>query len=645
MHFSRRCGVTVMKRRVNPTRLVVIAATFAVLMVSCGPWRGSEPLNVLFIVVDTLRADHLGCYGYDEVDTPHMDDLASQGARFHTVVTSAPVTAPSVATLVTSTFPCFHGVRDNELFSLNPDLPGLASVFRRAGYETAGFVGSAVLDRRYGFGEGFDYYDDDMSVEFPVYSESYLPQTDELQGTQRRAEHVTDAALRWLMEHGKDASFFCFVHYFDPHDPYDPPPPFSGRYPESPYDGEIAYTDDHVGRLLSGLEDLGLDAGTLVVLTADHGEGLGEHAERTHGFFLYDSTVLVPLVFRLPGVIRPGSVFESQVRTADVMPTILDLARLPVPETAQGVSVAPALRGEGDLRDRHAYVETFHTLYSYRWHELRGIRTGAWKYVRAPEAELYDLRVDPGERENVIQVMPEVASRLEDSLSIVEERLEAGSGPYGASASEHDDEMAEKMRVLGYIGDSSRRGDDLPSPDGDYPDPKAKIAGLNARQKAGGFLRIAAGLMLKGEFEAALRKVEDARLAAPDYAEVQATEGLILVRKGDLDKGIELLEIAVEKDPRAQMAHQTLNNLGLAYLERGECEKAIEALERSLKARHDYYNAMYNLGLAHEKCGDPGEAARSYEAFLGQDPNLDAEFLRSVKARIESLTSSRGDGD
>jgi len=635
----------VLKRRVNKTGLAVVVTAIAVFVVSCGSWRSSEPLNVLFIVVDTLRADHVGCYGYDEVDTPHIDDLAARGARFRTVVTSAPVTAPSVATLVTSTFPCFHGVRDNELFSLNTDLPSLASVFRGAGYETAGFVGSAVLDRRYGFGEGFDHYDDDMSAEFPVYSGSYLPQTQELQGTQRRADRVTDAALRWIREHGKDGPFFCFVHYFDPHDPYDPPPPFGGRYSDSPYDGEIAYTDEQVGRLLHEVENSSQDGDVLIVLTADHGEGLGEHAERTHGFFLYDSTVLVPLVFHLPDVISPNTIFESQVRTADVMPTILDLAGLPVPETAQGLSLAPALRGEEDLRDRNAYVETFHTLYSYEWHELQALRTPDWKYVRAPEAELYDLRADPGEKKNLFQVKPEPASKLEGSLAVLEERLESGSERYRASESERDDEMAAKMRVLGYVGDSSRRGEDLPSPGGDYPDPKRRISRLNARQEAGGHLRLAAGLMLKGEFEAALEKVGAARRAAPDYAEVQATEGLILVRSGDLDKGIELLETALEKDPRAQMAHQTLNNLGLAYLERGECEKAIEALESSLNARHDYYNAMYNLGLAHEKCGDPGEAVRAYEAFLRRNPDLDPELLRSVEARIERLTSTQRDGD
>jgi tetratricopeptide (TPR) repeat protein len=303
------------------------------------------------------------------------------------------------------------------------------------------------------------------------------------------------------------------------------------------------------------------------------------------------------------------------------MPTILDLAGLPVPETAQGVSLAPALRGEADLQDMDAYVETFHTLYSYNWHELQGIRTGLWKYVRAPEAELYDLGSDPAELTNLAEVSTEVM--------------------FKASRSEHDTEMLEKMRALGYVGGSSRHARDLPSAGGDSPDPKTKITGLNARQEAGGHLRIAAALMMKGDFEAALERVEDARRVAPDYAEVPATEGLILVRSGDLDKGMDLLKLAIERDPQAQMVHQTLNNLGLAYLERGQCDLAIETLKRSLRLKEDYHNAMYNLGLAYQGCGDSEEAVRAYETLLEANPNLDPTFLRSVRARVEKLTSNR----
>jgi len=622
-------------------RLVLPLVGVLILSSSCGGWGHGERLNVLFIIVDTLRADHLGCYGHGDIQTPHIDDLASDGARFITVVTSAPVTAPSVASLVTSTHPNFHGVRDNEFFSLNPELPNLAAVFRRAGYATAGFVGSVVLDRRYGFAEGFDHYDDDMSEEFKIYDETYTPQKDELQGTQRRAEEVTRAALQWLKAHGRQKPFLCFVHYFDPHDPYDPPPPFSDGYPGSPYDGEIAYTDAQIGALLTGIMELELNDRTLVVLTGDHGEGLGEHSERTHGFFLYDSTVLVPLIFHFPPAIPAGSAFASQIRTVDVMPTILELVGLPVPETAQGTSLAPALRGEEELRDREAYVETFHTLYSYNWHELQAIRTPRWKYIRAPGPELYDIQADPLELKNRVRTNSELTSEMEVSLAAMEDRLRVGSGPYAAFRPEHDAEMVEKMRALGYVGGPSRVAMEQPKPGGDYPDPKEKIAELNARQEAGGLLRVAAALMLQGDFEAALERTAAARRVAPGYTEVLATEGLILVRRGNLDEGITLMETAIEKNPRAQMLYQTLNNLGLAYLDRGECDKAIETLKRSLEAKQDYSNAMYNLGLAHERCGHPDEAVRAYDRFLKANPKLDPALLRSVRDRMESLSPAR----
>jgi choline-sulfatase len=633
-----------MKLSLRPAQVILLLAGILLLANSCrGPEDGRR-FNVLFIIVDTLRADHLGCYGNNGVRTPYIDDLASQGARFSTVVTAAPVTAPSVTSLLTGTFPVFHGVRDNELFCLNPDLPTLASLFRRAGYATAGFVGSVVLDRRYGFGQGFDHYDDDMSGELRIYDQGYIPQKDELQGTQRRAEDVTEVALRWLRVHGKEKPFLCFVHYFDPHDPYDPPPPFNQEYAASPYDGEIAYADAQIGVLLKGIRDLGVEDKTLVVLTADHGEGLGEHGERTHGFFLYDSTILVPLIFRLHGVIPSGGTFQSQARTVDVMPTILDLAGVTLPETAQGASLAGGLTGRKTLEDRDAYVETFHTLYSYNWHELQAIKTRRWKYVRAPEPELYDLHSDAGERENLAGADPETTSRMERSLESLEERLEAGAAPFRATRSEHDEEMVDKMRALGYLGGASHRGGELPSPGGDLPDPKVKMAELSARQEAGGHLRVAVTMMMRGEFQEALEQTAEARKIAPDYAEIQATEGLILARKGDLDQGIALMESAIEKDPRAQMVHQTLNNLGLAYLGKGECEKAIATIEKSLAVRPDYANAMYNLGLAHEKCGDPKAALEAYEAYLKAAPNLDPALVRSVKTRMEKLRSSAAGG-
>ncbi len=465
-----------MQFRRTPGRLVVLSLVALALSSSCGRPQHSDPANILLIIVDTLRADHLGCYGHEQARTPNIDALASQGAKFDQVVTSATVTAPSVASMLTSTSPCFHGVRDNELFSLNQDLQTLATVLRDAEYSCAAFVSSVVLDERYGFANGFHYYDDEMNEDYKVYDPAQATQAEELRGTQRRADKVTAAALGWLKDHENDGPFMCLVHYFDPHDPYDPPPPYDHAFRESPYDGEISFTDLQIGLLLDGLKKYRLDRNTLVVLTADHGEGLGEHRERTHGFFIYDSTVLVPLILRMPGVIEPGASFGAQVQTLDIMPTILDLVGVTVPLTAQGKSLAPALLAGEKLEDRPAYIETFRPFYSYNWHELEAVRTDRWKYVRAPESELYDLHGDPGELNNIIETEPLMASETEFELEHLQEELAVGAAALAAERLGDDPGVAKKMRALGYLGTRSSKPKERQPGSLDLPDPKSEIA-------------------------------------------------------------------------------------------------------------------------------------------------------------------------
>ncbi len=621
-----------------------IALVFAALALagSCERRQSPKRLNVILIIVDTLRADHLRCYGCREIQSPHIDALAARGVRFENVVTSAPVTAPSIAGILTSTFPTLHGVRDNELFVLSDSLPRLSSVFRDAGYATAAFVGSAVLDRRFGFSTGFDLYDDDMSGEFPVYSPAYATQVDKLQGTQRRAADVTEAALRWI-ERGRDGRpFFCLVHYFDPHLYYDPPPPFDRMYLFSPYDGEIAYTDSQVGSLLNGIEKMDLEESTLVVFTSDHGEDLGQHGEGSHGFFLYDATLMVPLIISHPPALPSGVTVAEQARTADIMPTILDLAGLRQPETVQGASLAPILLGEERPVSRTAYAETYHTLYSYNWHEMQAVRSPDWKYVRAPEIELYDLRDDPGELDNLAAERPEVVKEMESELSGLEASLSEGRHVLRASPAAPDREMTRKMATLGYIGTTARDAGKLPEPGGDRPDPKVKVREWNVVQKARGFLRTALALDNEGRFDGALRAIAAAESIAPEYAEVPATKGLIVKHTGDLDEGIRLMESAVEMDPNSEMAHQTLNNLGLAYLEKGECEKAVSVLKRSIEIKPDYYRAMFNLGMACENCGRPAEAADAYERYLRASPAAEGEAASQLRRKIAKLRQAAG---
>ncbi len=620
--------------------ILAAAAAIPMALASCG--GGDKGPNVLFIIVDTLRADHLRCYGYRDIRTPHIDRLASRGVKFADVVTSSPVTAPSVATLITGTYPTLHEVRDNELFALSPSLPKLAGPFKEAGYRTAGFVASMVLDRRYGFADGFDHYDDDMSGEFPVYSRMYATQVEQLQGTQRRAEDVTAAALEWIEGNKRGGPFMCMVHYFDPHLYYDPPPPFDDRYFMAPYDGEVAYTDAQIGVLLNGLDESGLEEETLVVFTSDHGEDLLQHGEGSHGFFLYDATVAVPLIFSRPGELPAGVTISTQVTTADVMPTILDLAGLAVPETVQGRSLAAAVMGTEELEPTQAYIETFHTLYSYRWHEMQALRTGDWKYVRAPVPELYDLRNDPGEVNNLAESRTDRLAEFEAMLATLEEGLSHGPGHLRAELAESDDEITEKMMTLGYLGTPKRDKSSLPEPGGNYPDPKMKMREWNSIQEARTYLRTALALQKRGDLTGALHAIAAAESIAPEYAEVPATKGLIVKRSGDLEGGIELMEKAIEMDDRSEMVHQTLNNLGFAYLEKGNCDKAISALKRSVEAKPDYHKALYNLAATLEKCGRLDEAADAYARYLEVNPPRDPDAMGFLTRKIEELRAGGG---
>jgi tetratricopeptide (TPR) repeat protein len=589
-----------------------------------------------------------------------------------------------MTTILTSTYPAFNGVRDNEFFALNPALPTIASVFREAGYRTAAFVGSAVLDRRYGLDAGYDHYDDDMSAEFVLYGESYAFEREQAQGVERRAKNVTAAAIAWLEKNARRDPFFCTVHYFDPHMRYDPPPPFRERFPTSPYDGEVAYTDSQIGALLDALAKVGIRDRTLVVFTADHGEGLGQHGEGSHGYFLYDSTVLVPLVFNLQGTVAAGRVVEAQVRTVDIMPTVLELVGLEAPRTAQGASLAGAARGLGQPDDRDAYLETFHTLYSYRWHELQALRTPQWKYVRAPTRELYDLRSDPGETVNLIEERSEEAARFESALAAMEAELTDGRAPYLASRPEFEPEVVEKMRTLGYVGTDPNTRKDLPEPGGDYPDPKDMVAGLNARHEAKRLLRGALVQSERGDVDGALELATAAEELAPNYAEVLSTKGFLLSRKGELDEGIRLMEKAVEMSPDSRNLNQMLNNIGVAYINKqdyekavdrleralaalgeddahslsmnqtlsnlgiayqrlGDCENAIDRLEQSLKARYDVRTVL-NLCSTYEKCGRPDRAADELERMLREADGLDPSFAADVRKRIVELRATAPEG-
>ncbi|MHC4773857.1 MAG: sulfatase, partial [Planctomycetota bacterium] len=392
------------------------------LIAKPGAARGK---NLLLITLDTLRADRLGCYGYDLAETPVIDRLADEGVRFAHAVSAVPMTLPAHCTIMTGLYPPTHGVRDNGLFRLAGEHATLAELLQQHDYETAAFLAAFVLDARYGLDQGFNHYDDDLTLRHR------LPTPTAPHNPQRPADAVVDAALAWLNAHDAgeaDRPYFLWVHLFDPHLPYTPPEPFRSRYADRPYDGEVAFVDEQVGRLIATVEALGLADRTVTVLVGDHGEGLGDHGEDTHRHLVYESTMRVPLIIHAPGIVSPGLVIdEAAVGIVDLMPTILDLLGLDAVESCDGRS---ALAGGLDP-ERVLYIETLSPQLNDGWAPLYGLRRVADKYIDAPGPEYYDLTADPAELNNLWPEGPEaargLAARLEDMLAAFPSASDAAS--------------------------------------------------------------------------------------------------------------------------------------------------------------------------------------------------------------------------
>ncbi|MEM7354824.1 MAG: sulfatase, partial [Acidobacteriota bacterium] len=402
----------------------------------------AERLNLLLITLDTLRADRLGSYGYSAAQTPHLDALAARGLRFEQATTVMPLTLPAHASLMTGTFPAYHGVRDNGGFYLGEEAQTLAETLVAEGYRTGGFVGAFVLDSRWGIAQGFEHFFDD----FDLTEFNDAPGMDAIQ---RPGNVVVDQALDWLTSSPTDDPFFAWVHLYDPHTPYEAPEPYRSRFPATrsgAYDAEIAATDAHVGRLFEALKAAGTLRNTVVVVASDHGEMLGEHGEVTHGFFIYEAAVRIPLMIAGPAV--PARVIDEPVRLVDILPTMLGLLGIEAPAEVQGADLMPLARGER-LR-LVAHSESWFPRYHYGWSELQSIRDGRYKFIGAPRRELYDLDNDPQELDNLASREADRADRLEEALQRLLAEVTAAEGTQQGPQAV-DPETADRLRALGYL--------------------------------------------------------------------------------------------------------------------------------------------------------------------------------------------------
>jgi choline-sulfatase len=557
----------------------------------CGVPGGPPVDRIVLVTLDTVRADYIGSYGAAQAHTPNFDTVATAGVRFDSAISPTPLTLPSHASLMTALDPPGHGVRHNGIYRLSGEIPTLAERLRAAGFATAAFVGALVLDARFGLDRGFDAYDDAMS--------------DRLSGhvgyAERTADSVADAALAWL-DQAPD-KFFLWIHFYDAHAGYDPPLGFASAFASRPYQGEIAFVDSQFGRVLAELERRWPDGGTLLVVTADHGESLGEHAEATHSYSVYDATQRIPLIMSGPGLPH-GHVVGETVRLVDVAPTVIELVGAEPLSEVEGRDLRPLIDGN-EGHERVAYVETQATRLDYGWSPLLGVRTAKFKYIRAPLPELYDIVADPRELRDIAGGNPEEVVRLDRLLA---KRLASGSVSHEDTRPSVvlSDSDRERLRSLGYVvpeAGASRNSDPHATVG---PNPKDEI----------GLLRVLGEAQLDvdaGRLEAALARLEQ---SGNEGTAVRAMRASIAVATDDF--------AAAERDARAVLASQrdrpdVLLILGRALAGQGRLEEARVAIETSLLFDPAQKSAWDFLARVYERLGRTDAARDAFERARSAD--------------------------
>ncbi len=543
--------------------------------VAAGPAKPDPRPNLLLITVDTLRPDALGWVA-GKNETPAIDALAAEGARFAVAVSPVPLTLPAHASILTGLLPRRHGIHDNGQ-PLPAGVETLAQRLQRNGYLTAAFVSGFPLESTFGLDRGFSRYDDRL----PEGSEGW---------TERRAFDTTTAALGWIAK--AKTPWFVWVHYYDAHDPYEPPRSFWRPGPRGAYDGEVAYVDAWIGRLREGIP-AGSAKNLLTLFTADHGEALGEHREKTHGYFLYDSTVVVPLVIHFPGRVKSQDSREA-ARLIDLAPTALDLLGQERARGIDGLSLRPLLEGKPQSVPA-AYLETRLPWVYFGWSPLSALRENGWKLIAAPRPELYDLKADAGEGTNRIDAARPVARRLATALREIEAR------PERAAAANDEPETVAKLRSLGYLG----AGGSAERPPAGLADPKDRIELRDRLAEGEEALR-------EGRVAAALSAFDAVLAAEPTNRFASLRSGTALLKAGRIAEAAERLGRAVELDPERAEARFAL---GDALMRLGRYREAVPQWMELAKRQPRRADAWSNLGLALGKAGRAADLDRAVGAL------------------------------
>jgi len=562
-----------------------------------------RPLNVVLISMDTTRADHLGCYGNDAIDTPNIDALAARSLRFDRCFASVPITLPSHTTMLTGLFPLDHSVRDNGTFRVPDDVPTLATILGQAGRTTLGVIGAFPLNSQFGLSRDFDVWDEDFESRRRVL----LP----LAFEQRPADRVTRRALE-LLEKTDDRPFFLFVHYFDPHRPWEAPALYARRYRNSPYDAEIAFTDTWIGRLLAGLEEMGHGNDTVIILAADHGEGLSDHEEETHSFLLYDGTIRVPLLLSGPGI-EPG-VVERPVSSADIAPTILEILGIEAPAPLDGISLLrppPA--------DRLIYSECLAGRLQHGWNDMRSAVVGDRKLILGAPSELYAVD-DLGEREDLAEEEPATVAALEDRLLTMIKNARPVR-TLEASFTAADPETRARLEALGYVTASDVDRDwsepGRITPEGD---PRRHLQLVEVQS-------IVRGLINEGNIPLALELLDTAFEEAPD--DIELLRLAIMARTvGSDGEGAVTLIGRFERSTLPE--ERDLRLFVMAYRAAGELDRALGTIEKIRAVDDDESLDLMKVDIL-ARMKRTGEARVALDRILERQP-CNTEALRKLAA-------------
>ena len=611
--------------------------------------KKSSGLNIILISVDTLRADRLHCYGFERIETPNIDRLAEEGILFENCYSHTPLTLPSHCSILTGTLPLYHRIRDNGGFVLDDKQTVVSEILKKKGFKTAGFVSAYVLDSKWGLSQGFDYYFDKFDLS--KYKSIGLGDV------QRRADETISEVIKWIEDNGDDR-FFTFIHLYDPHTPYVPPPPYDKIYSNRPYLGEIAFTDSQIGRLLNFLEGKGLLEKSIIIFLSDHGESLGEHGEGTHGFFVYQSVIHVPLIIRTPFKNLRGIRVESPVQLIDVTPTILNLANFSDYSFTQGSSLVEFFFSPSRKDLKKIYFETFYPRYHFGWSELKGVLWGNWKYISAPKPELYDISSDPMEVRNLYGEREDTARKLKVFL---EEIIEKNSLKEEVKYQNLDQETMEKLAALGYIGSFvEEKGTEIR----ELADPKDKIELFN-------LLVTCKEDTLSGNYKSAIEKIEKIIKEDPNIPDAHFSLGNVYWKMGEYDKAIASFKKALEINPKFDFAMINLANIyrilkrfdealemideflslnpkdaqgyfirGDIYLEKKEFEKAMEDFKKSLSFSTTIADAYNGIGVIYYVKNELDKAEENIKKAIELNPKV-----RNAHFNLAQVYEKRGDID